>query len=93
MVFVASMKYANNDNLPILARHPRLLAKTHERDCNRERSTERNRDENSEDDANRELAVIQFRIEALNWIEFMLSKKRTVANDSQVGPTGRRVVS
>lgn len=78
-----------NDNLGLLQRHPRLLTKAHERDCNRERSPESNREKNSEDDAGRELALINFRIEALNWIEFCLSKKRTAANDSQVRLAGR----
>jgi hypothetical protein len=81
----------DNDNLPILARHPRLLAPAHERGCNRDRSPKDNRNDDSPEDAARELAILNFRIEALNWIEFMLMKKRTVANDSQVKPTGRMV--
>jgi hypothetical protein len=78
-----------NDNLGLLQRHPRLLTKAHERDCNRERSPESDREKDSEEDTGRELALINFRIEALNWIEFYLSKKRTTANDSQVGWPGR----
>jgi hypothetical protein len=83
------MTKAANDNRPILDRHPRLLAKAHERDCNRERSPERDSEKNSEEDTGRELALINFRIEALNWIEFYLSKKRSVANDAQVRLAGR----
>jgi hypothetical protein len=82
------MKTHDNDNLPLLVRHPRL-AKAHERDCNRERSPESKSEKDSEEDTGRELALINFRIEALNWIEFYLSKKRTIANDSQVGWPGR----
>ena len=86
---VGRMKKAANENRPLLDRHPRLLAKAHERDCNRERSPESNREKSSEEDTGRELALINFRIEALNWIEFYLSKKRTIANDSQVRLAGR----
>jgi hypothetical protein len=81
----------DNDNLPILARHPRLLAPVRDGDCNRQRNTKDNRDEDSPEDTCRELAVIQFRIDALNWITWLMMKKRTVANDSQVKPTGRMV--
>jgi hypothetical protein len=89
------MKRAANDNYGLLVRHPRLLTPAHERGCSRDRSTETNRDEYSPEDTCRELAVIQFRIEALNWIEFLLMKKRTVANDSQVrlSQSGREMAS
>ena len=85
----------DNDNLPILARHPRLLAPAHERGCSRDRSPKDNRDEYSPEDANRELAMIQFRIETLNWVAFYLSKKRTIANDGQVSlsQSGREMAS
>jgi hypothetical protein len=65
------------------------LAKTHKGHGYGERSPESNREKNSEEDTGRELALINFRIEALNWIEFYLSKKRTAANDGQVGWPGR----
>jgi hypothetical protein len=89
------MKRASNDNFPLLTRHPRLLAKAHERDCNREREPESNREKNSEDDASRELAMIYARIKWLNWMEFALRNKRTAANDSQVrlSQSGREMAS
>jgi hypothetical protein len=65
------------------------LAKTHKSYSDCERSPESKSEKNSEEDTGRELALINFRIEALNWIEFMLSKKRAVANDSQVRLAGR----
>jgi hypothetical protein len=77
----------DNDNLPILARHPRLLAPVQQRDCNRKQDTERN-SENAQHDQSGELTAIIDRIKFLNWIEFALMKKRAV-NDSQVEPTGR----
>jgi hypothetical protein len=81
------MKEHDNDNLPILRRHPRLLRQSHEHGCSREQAPK----ENSSDDESRELAMIDARIKWLNWIEFALMNKRTVANDSQVRPsrTGR----
>jgi hypothetical protein len=81
------MKHSN-DNIPILRRHPRLLAPVKQRDGNREQDTNRN-PENSDEDVSRELAVIEDRIKFLNWIEWALTKKRTAANDGQVGWPGR----
>jgi len=74
------MKDAANDNLPILRRHPRLLRQSHDHGCNREKAPK----EKTDEDQNRELAMIDARIKWLNWIEFTLMNKRTVANDSQV---------
>jgi hypothetical protein len=80
----------NNDNLPLLIRHPRLLAKAHERDCNRERSTKSDSKKNREDDESRELVMIYARVKWLNWLEFTIWNKRTIANDDrQVWPAGR----
>ncbi len=84
------MRYPANENLPLLVRHPRLLAKVHKDDGNSQRHAERDREKNREDDESRELAMIDARIKMLNWLEFALWCKRTVANDSQVRPAGRR---
>jgi hypothetical protein len=81
---------AHNDNLPILKRHPRLLAPVQQRDGNREQETKRNA-ENAQTDASGELTAIIDRIKFLNWIEFALMNKRTIANDRQVGPMDRNV--
>ena len=80
-------KTHDNDNLPILARHPRLLAPVQQRDGNRKQDTDRYSEDRNEE-VRRELAIIEDRIKFLNWIEFALSKKRA-ANDSQVEPAGR----
>ena len=82
------MKRAANDNLPILSRHPRLLAPVQQRDANRKQDTNRNSKESDESVCS-ELTVIEDRIKFLNWIEFVLMKKRTAANDRQVWPAGR----
>jgi hypothetical protein len=74
---------AHNDNLPILRRHPRLLAPVEQGDGNRQQDSNRNPDKTDED-ARRELAVIEDRIKFLNWIEWARRKKRTAANDGQV---------
>jgi hypothetical protein len=81
-----------NDNQPLLIRHPRLLAPVQQRDANRKQDTNRY-SESSHEEPNSELTVIEDRIKFLNWIEFALMNKGTVANDSQVSLTGRRVVS
>lgn len=79
------MKDAANDNLPILSRHPRLLRQSLDHGCNRAKDPK----ENSDTDQNRELAMIDARIKWLNWIEFTLMNKRTIANDDrQVWPAG-----
>jgi hypothetical protein len=85
----------DNDNLPILARHPRLLAPAHDRGCSRHREPENDSQEDTDEDARRELAAILFRIETLNWVAFYLSKKRTAANDGQVSlsQSGREMAS
>jgi hypothetical protein len=84
----------DNDNLPILARHPRLLAPVQQRGGNRKQDADRN-SESSYEEPNSELTVIEDRIKFLNWIEFALMKKRTVANDSQVSlsQSGREMAS
>ena len=91
------MKQHANDNLPILCRHPRLLAKAYEGDGNRQRKPERDRDENSEEDTRRELAVIEMRTRWINLFEWMLMRpnKRTIANDGQVrlSQSGREMAS
>jgi hypothetical protein len=71
----------DNDNLPILARHPRLLAPVKQGDGNRQQDADRN-PEHAYEDASRELTVIEDRIKFLNWIEFALNK-RTVFNDNR----------
>lgn len=81
MLFIGNMRH-DNDNIPILRRHPRLLAPVQERDGNREQGPNRN-PERTQEDVNRELAMIETRIKWLNWIEFTLNK-RTAANDGQV---------
>ena len=83
------MKRAANDNYGLLVRHPRLLTPAHNHGCSRDNEPK----ENSDTDQSRELAMIYARVQWLNWMEFTLMKKRTVANDSQGEPTGRRVVS
>jgi len=82
-------RHPANDNKPLLIRHPRLLAKAHERDGNRDRKPESNREKNREDNQSGELAMIYARIKWLNWMEFALRNKRTIANDGQVEPAGR----
>jgi hypothetical protein len=76
---------AHNDNIPILRRHPRLLAPVEQGDGNRQQDTNRN-PEHSDEETRRELAVIEDRIKFLNWIEWALRRpnKRTAANDGQV---------
>jgi hypothetical protein len=76
---------AHNDNIPILRRHPRLVAPVKQRDGNREQDTNRNPN-HSDEDPSRELTVIEDRIKFLNWIEWALRRpnKRTAANDGQV---------
>ena len=82
---------AANDNLPLLARHPRLLAPVQQRECNREQDADRN-PKHRHEDVDRELTVIEDRIKFLNWMEFALHKRRTAVNDdSQVSPAGRSV--
>jgi hypothetical protein len=78
----------DNDNYPILSRHPRLLAPVQQRDANRKQDTDRY-SEDDDEKVRSELTVIEDRIKFLNWIEFVLTKKRTVANDRQVWPAGR----
>lgn len=80
----------DNDNYPLLVRHPRLLAPFQHRDCNRERDSEKQREKDAEHDVSRKLSMIETRIKWLNWLEFVLMKKRTVANDSQVSPVERK---
>ncbi|WP_316176177.1 hypothetical protein [Bradyrhizobium sp. SZCCHNRI1073] len=79
------MTKAANDNYGLLARHPRLLAPVEQGDGNRQHDTNRNT-EKTDEDARRELAVIEDRIKFLNWIEWALRRpnKRTAANDGQV---------
>lgn len=77
------MTKAANENLPILRRHPRLLAPVRDGDGNRQRQTDKERDEETPEDADSELSVIETRIKWLNWIEFALWKKRTIANDNR----------
>lgn len=90
MVFGAhTMKTPANDNQPLLDRHPRLLAPVRDGDGNRQRQTDKERDEQTPEDAARELAVIERRIKFLNWIEFALGKKRTTANDDRQVVLGR----
>jgi hypothetical protein len=85
------MKKAANDNLPLLVRHPRLLAPVQQRECNREQDADRNSKRTNEE-IDRELAMIEARIKWLNWMEFAFQKRRTAANDgSQVEPAGRSV--
>jgi hypothetical protein len=83
------MTKAANDNLPILIRHPRLLRKKHDHGCSRDQAPK----EQEQTNEDRELAMIYARIKWLNWMEFAFMKKRSAANDGQVEPTGRRVVS
>jgi hypothetical protein len=81
---------AHNDNLPILRRHPRLLAP--HRDGNRERKAVEERKESADPDAGRELAIIAMRLHWLNLIELMLmrpNKGATANDDRQVGWPGR----
>jgi hypothetical protein len=78
------MKDAANDNQPLLIRHPRLLAPVRDGDCNRQRDTDEKRKEDTPEDTDSELAVIETRIKFLNWIEFALGKKRAAANDGEV---------
>jgi hypothetical protein len=87
-------KAASNDNFPILARHPRLLAPVQQRDANRKQDTNRY-SESSHEEPNSELTVIEDRIKFLNWITWALLKKRTAANDSQVrlSQSGREMAS
>lgn len=85
----------DNDNLPILARHPRLLAPVQQRDANRKQNTDRY-SERSHEDQSSELTVIEDRIKFLNWIEFVLLKKRTIANDDRqvrLSQSGREMAS
>ena len=84
------MTKAANDNRPLLSRHPRLLAPVQQSGCNRKQDTDRYSKGRDEEPCS-ELTVIEDRIKFLNWIEFVLMKKRTVANDSQVEPAGRSV--
>lgn len=96
MLLIPGMKNGthDNDNLPILARRPRLLAPVQQRGANRKQDTDRD-SKSSHEEPSSELTVIEDRIKFLNWIEFALMNKRTVANDSQVrlSQSGREMAS
>jgi hypothetical protein len=84
----------DNDNLPILARHPRLLAPVQQRGGNRKQEPNRY-SEGSHEEPGSELTVIEDRIKFLNWITWVMMKKRTAANDGQVrlSQSGREMAS
>lgn len=89
------MTKAANDNLPILSRHPRLLAPVQQRDANRKQDTNRY-SKGSHEEPCSELTVIEDRIKFLNWISFMLMNKRTIANDDRqvrLSQSGREMAS
>jgi hypothetical protein len=71
----------DNDNIPILRRHPRLLAPVQQSDANRQQDANRN-PKDTQEDVRRELSMIETRTKWLNWIEFTLNK-RTVLNDNR----------